>query len=462
MKNHIVFYFCGTARNHERSIFAAKSKKPDLAEGMLREELRQLANKKINNRDPGYRNLLGPIISYDGCNKRTSYKRVNKLYGATAHGTGERAKEALTVIRNILKQNNGQTLKINISGHSRGCISALKLMGYIYHHQLEASDNSRVPIKDRVDIVLDLKDPVPGNPNLFNCLDSWFGTSVTRKVVDMSQYTFIKLAHVSYGNQNGKATVNGFGFQPILPLFSYRTEVIVELLVAKHGSFAEPYAEYPGTFELINANSLQLILDHAGVNDDATNQRLLQLKLDLYKLMLRNNGKTVLTAPKNDDRYLHFDAKISSTGYYTPSSVNTTHLALQKQQGIRLENEFIALEFFAPFYYPYFLSLGYLTGGEEWVNRIEQAIGPMNNYKKYTLGQVFRDKTYETFGDKGDKITKPIFLDIMSAKVMQYRLNKKFTERMLNRYCQEIESGKRSTSVDISKISQVTGRAKGH
>ncbi|WP_299008945.1 hypothetical protein [uncultured Shewanella sp.] len=139
MKNHIVFYFCGTAREHERSVFHAKSKKSDQAEGILRRELHRISNLSQDNRQK-----LGPILSYDGCNLRSSSSTLNKLYGSRAHGTGERAKEALKTIRAILKRNNGQTLKINVSGHSRGCISALKLMKYIHRHQLEPCDGSHI------------------------------------------------------------------------------------------------------------------------------------------------------------------------------------------------------------------------------------------------------------------------------------------------------------------------------
>ncbi|WP_299011787.1 hypothetical protein [uncultured Shewanella sp.] len=275
----------------------------------------------------------------------------------------------------------------------------------------------------------------------------------------MSSCDFISTAHVSFANHNGHKTVNARGFQPILPLFSYKTNVIIELLVAKHGSFAQDYpSQYPGTFDLINANSLELILGHAGINDPNTNQRILQTKLNSYKLMLRNKGKTILKAPETTDRYLHFDAKVSSTGYYTPSSVNTKHLALQKQLGINLKNEFIALEFFAPFYYPYYFSLKYLNEGTKWQNMIDRAIDRLSNYKKYSLDHIFRDESYKIFGEKKDKITKPLFKDIIAAKVRQYRKNTRFNESMLNRYCREIEAGRRTTSVDISNIYDASGR----
>ncbi len=52
-----------------------------------------------------------------------------------------------------------------------------------------------------------------------------------------------------------------------MPLFSDKTKVVVEPIVGIHGSVIKPESKYPGGYELVNANSRKLILDHVEIHD---------------------------------------------------------------------------------------------------------------------------------------------------------------------------------------------------
>ncbi len=439
MNNHITFYFCGTGRVHTRSKYVGK-KKLDTCSGYIFDQVNKIRLKSSINRS-----TLGPVITIDGCD-------IGKWnnFGLTAHGTGERAKEALKYIRAYVQSlPRGEILKINAIGHSRGCISALKLVEYIARER----DN----LSNKVSIVLDLKDAVPGDLNW----SSNIGTSVAKRVSDMSSYTFVRKAYMTFTDQNGRTSVNSTGFQPIMPKFSEATTVEVDSIIGNHGAFAEKYKEYPGAYELINANTIELILEHAGVNDPEIFDTLKKTQLSAYKEMLAKKVRHRYSHVT--DRVFHYGGKLSSTGYKKPASLNTKHRKLQKSCGVKIENEQVALELFAPEYYSYFESLSLLSDGESWASPICDVVDNMAGatFLK-TLQAVFRDSSYyPKLGNPKDTLTPDIARNILAALTRENLYNPRYQVSTLQSYANNIERCLRKISIrSHGIINEAGGRDK--
>ncbi|MCL9783123.1 hypothetical protein M9194_16970 [Vibrio sp. S4M6] len=438
MTNHMIFYFCGTGRVVTNQAGQPKrSGKPDTCSGFLEAELSILRRKH---------SLLGEFHAFNGCD----IGRWNNPFGATAHGTGARAKEALKIIEAYFKQSNPTIpLKINAIGHSRGCISALKLVEYIG----KAKNN----LASKVSVVLDLKDTVPGDMNSTNSI----GSSVAKRLADMSKYRFVRLAHLTYADQNGRNDVNSFGFQPLMPKFSAFTRVEVDSIIGNHGAFAEVYKEYPGAYHLVNANSMELILDHADIEDEAAYKTIRKMQLTSYKLMLDKKIRNRLS--NVTDRKLHYDGKISSTGYKNPASLNTRHRKLQLAEDIVLANDLVALEVFAPRKYSDFDALALLSDSGRWVEEIFDLSHSISTRTMcLTLQQVFRDSSYyPKLGESQDTLDAEMVRNILAAKIREHLRDPRLTSKDLKTYLAYIESGRRKMSINRNQfVYEAGGRDK--
>ncbi|MCL9782489.1 hypothetical protein M9194_13725 [Vibrio sp. S4M6] len=431
MNNQITFYFCGTSRV---STLSKNKGNLDTCSGYIYDEINNL--KKKGGKE--YSLKLGDVHLLDGCNisNIAKHKSMNMATGGTAHGTGARANSALSHIKNYFRNpaNAGKVLKINAIGHSRGCISALKLVEYI------AKD--KTGLANRVSIVLDLKDPVPGNLNATNN----FGTAAAKRLADMSSYGFVDKAHLTFTDQNGRSKANSTGFQPLMPKFSDNTRVTVDSIIGNHGALAQVYKEYPGAYELVNTNSLELILEHAQVEDEKFFGVLRKTQLMAYNYMLAKKLRNQLS--NVTDRWFHYGGKICSTGYQDPSSLNTRHRALQWEEGARINN-FVALDVSAPDYYSDFDALCIRAEGYEWVEFIiDEVVGLPERAYSRRLKDLFRDTSYfPKIGSPDDMLTSESAQNILAAKTMQYLLNPHFKKSDLKRYVDNLKNGGRQLSI---------------
>ncbi|WP_237360651.1 hypothetical protein [Vibrio marisflavi] len=432
----------------------------DKSEEYIRNYFRKLTAENLD-----YKSRIGPVISFNGCNKFGGPSFLENVRGLTAHGTGDRAKVALKHIKSILYNKVRPTfnLNINIIAHSRGCISALKLMEYIANEKKAFHDKRS--LAERVNVCLDLKDPVPGN---FDFSEE-IGTAVAKRVKDMSNYDFIKTAHLTYAHRNSKyerfhlqGRINKPGYEPIMPLFSDKTKVVVEPIVGIHGSVIKPESKYPGGYELVNANSRKLILDHVEIHDIEEIDDIEKKQLAAYKTMLE---QWELRKTKTIDRVFHFGGKISTTGYKSPPSLNNNHLELQTKFNKKIKNELIALEVYPPHYkpgyYPYYDALTQLSKGKYWAKIIDDKVYS-TKYKKVVLSNIFADTSYKLFGKKDDILDIYSLRNILSAMVKIYVSDREFknevTDKKIEKFIKIILSGSKMIKISHNDFLKVSGR----
>ncbi|QGP52381.1 hypothetical protein PsalN5692_03890 (plasmid) [Piscirickettsia salmonis] len=195
MTKHIAAFFCGTGYTQES----------DASFQLLRSNC------------PAFVELHG----YDGCDSQGKFLNLG---GLNANGTGEPADDFVEKLREAMRAYDGERLKVNLIAHSRGCLSALKAA-----QRIQADPE----LRDCVDIVLDLREPVPGNLELGVRLGRKSLGTVTHKVSDLSQCDVVEKVHISLSEKVGNHS-NKAGFNSLIPRFHPKTYVEVEALPTWH------------------------------------------------------------------------------------------------------------------------------------------------------------------------------------------------------------------------------------
>ncbi|OAJ33992.1 hypothetical protein [Piscirickettsia salmonis] len=195
MTRHIAAFFCGTGYTQasDASFQLLKSNRPAFVE----------------------------LHGYDGCDSQGKFLNLG---GLNANGTGEPADDFVEKLRVAMRASEGERLKVNLIAHSRGCLSALKAV-----QRIQADPE----LRDCVDIVLDLREPVPGNLELGVKVGRKSLGTVTHKVSDLSQCDVVEKVYISLSEKVGKHR-NKSGFNSLIPRFYPETDVEVEVLPTWH------------------------------------------------------------------------------------------------------------------------------------------------------------------------------------------------------------------------------------
>jgi hypothetical protein len=169
---------------------------------------------------------------YDGCDSRVGgiFGSEGKLGGMFADGIEQPAYDQYARILELAKENKGKKINLKINADSRGCLTAYLLTMLINQNQ---------DLKDKVDIILNLRDPVPGN--LRGVSTMFRGKTASGKFFDLTQCTNVKAVYVTVHEKGF-----GLGFNVLVPQFSPATLVHVEALPGSHAiQFMSSYKHQP-------------------------------------------------------------------------------------------------------------------------------------------------------------------------------------------------------------------------
>lgn len=133
----------------------------------------------------------------------------------------EPAERMLAILREkLLTEPSLDKIKLILNGHSRGCLSAYLLAKSISEDKV---------LRDKIDITLDLHDPMPGNFKVTSAL----GLGISGKVADLTRCQSIVKASVSINMSNH------IGHSTLIPSFHKNTEVDVDFFPGGH--FAQSF-----------------------------------------------------------------------------------------------------------------------------------------------------------------------------------------------------------------------------
>jgi len=251
---------------------------------------------------------LGEKVStfkYDGCNLQGKFL---SLGGLNANGTGEVAKKFVKDLKDVCLENKDEKIKVNMVAHSRGCISVFKAV-----QKIQADPY----LSRHVEVVLDLRDPVPGNVALTTKMRNPSAVSV--KISKLENCSVVKQANITLSDRVFNRA-NKLGFNSIIPAFSPVTTVEIDVLPMKHdGQERGQKKENNNTDEKYKSNivelgyqkSLGLILE----NSEDKNQHKEEIEKSVGKQILSYekindelNNKP--SAEERATRSIHYDGKI--------------------------------------------------------------------------------------------------------------------------------------------------------
>lgn len=153
-------------------------------------------------------------IGFDGCGCATTYGVMGAIFGT---GLDEQCSEVITTIETQIKK--GNTITLNVYGHSRGAVAALMLA-----KQLGTVDPSLLGIN------LALMDPVPGNFITTSTLDL-FEVSLAKKNMDLRSNKALKSVLALYPHEPlGTLAVHA----PLFALYPSHTVVEEEVIAGCH------------------------------------------------------------------------------------------------------------------------------------------------------------------------------------------------------------------------------------
>lgn len=159
------------------------------------------------------KSVSAPVHGFDGCDRRGG--------GAYAYGIKEPVDYLIKELESKIISAESPKIMLALTAHSRGCLSALLLAKKLSQHPL---------LKDKVDLVLDLRDPVPGNIHSSASMDVAGVTTIASQLKDLRQCTNIKEAHITVLEKGLMPVV----FDVLLPKFSKATKVEVDYLPGTH------------------------------------------------------------------------------------------------------------------------------------------------------------------------------------------------------------------------------------
>lgn len=172
-----------------------------------------------SNMDPSFCTLNSLLeekqerYGYDGCHQRGG--------GLFAYGVKEPAAHLYRKLKELIEEQENHKITLVLTAHSRGCLSALLLAKKL---------NADAQLKQKIDVILDFRDPVPGNFSWSAQLDVIGIATAARQLYDLRTCTNIKQTHI---------TVQELGNLPIaydvlVPRFSPETELDVDYLLGVH------------------------------------------------------------------------------------------------------------------------------------------------------------------------------------------------------------------------------------
>lgn len=211
-------------------------------------------------------------LGYDGCHRR----------GGGINATG--IEEPANHLYQHLKKLNKKTTLI-ITAHSRGCLSAYLVSKLI---------NADKDLQQKVEIVLDLRDPVPGNLKGFSTLFGSFTSSGA--FYDLTSCTNIKSANITI-QETGILPV---AFNVLIPKFANSTKVSLSALPGEHDVQETIYYGQSGLFYLGLCKSLQLYYENRFILRTAT---LRSAFVESYGFILKQLGERLVKDDTNSAIY---------------------------------------------------------------------------------------------------------------------------------------------------------------
>ncbi len=143
--------------------------------------------------------------------------------GTFAYGVNEIAQECYTNINSMMAVNRDDNIryKILMVAHSRGCISSAMAIHLI---------NANLEFKEKIEWILDWRDPVPGNFQWATFLDSFTNITAANNAKDLTGHDNISQAYITIA-QDGFFPV---AFTPLIPAFHSKTQVEVTPMLGLH------------------------------------------------------------------------------------------------------------------------------------------------------------------------------------------------------------------------------------
>lgn len=206
----IVAFFCGTSYDFDKEAKGYVSQ--------LEMKVSPARTVEERNTDEGL-SLLNEILAedqerygYDGCHQRGG--------GAFAYGIEQPIEHLFAKLKNQVRQGH-EKITLVLTAHSRGCLSALGLSKKL---------NANKELKDRIEVVLDLRDPVPGNFKLTSSLPIAKYATSAHQLEDLRTCTNIKSVHVTVQEKGNL----DYAFDVLIPRFSLETKLEVDFIPGLH------------------------------------------------------------------------------------------------------------------------------------------------------------------------------------------------------------------------------------
>jgi hypothetical protein len=160
----------------------------------------------------GFLNKNQIRFGYDGC-----HHRGGNLF---AFGLEEPCNHLYKQIQ-VFLQEKDEKITLVLTAHSRGCLSAFLLAKKI------SLDEA---LKNKIDIILDLRDPVSGNLQLATRLDVARIATIAGELKDLRDCHSIKEVNITIQE---KGTVD-FGFDVLIPKFPRNRDIHIDFLPGTH------------------------------------------------------------------------------------------------------------------------------------------------------------------------------------------------------------------------------------
>lgn len=253
------------------------------------------------------------IYGYSGCHVHGG--------GFFAYGTDVSCNDLYRkVCAEVAETKPPEKIKLHLIGHSRGCISIYQLIKQI---------NANLAIRDSIEIVLDLREPVPGNFKITSQNDPG-DFCISSQLRDLTTCTNVREVNITLQEE----TYIG-GFSSLIPQFHPYTTLKIEYIPGHHST--QQTHEDELTYRLGLEKSLQILQENNIPLADKmkSRQELINEQIDKYNDLFLHYKDLSFTS-----RSVHFRGKfIKRDDDSTPSTLNMRHaelIAIQQNKPIRL------------------------------------------------------------------------------------------------------------------------------
>ncbi len=263
--------------------------------------------------DASYQYIKGNInhsttlYGYDGCQIHGG--------GTFAYGVEEQAD---AFIKDLKNKNIDDNIQLNIIAHSRGVISALRVI-----QKIQADPQ----LNEKIKITCDFRDPVPGNLQITAHLTG--KQSITNAVKDLSDCNIVNKVYITLQEK----AIIGIAFDALVPKFHINTEVEIETLPGYHDAqqrnFIKRGIDHKSMLDLGNAKTLDILIKDGHLmrfHDNFKNQQI-----QAYNQLANWSKKRITSFGERD---LHFGGKIIANNEGITNNniiaINWRHAQLQK------------------------------------------------------------------------------------------------------------------------------------